>query len=264
MIKVILNGALGKMGKTVLRAAFSSQDCEVVAAVEDPAHPYINKKITEAVPESELNIIVTSDHLQAMSRGDVIIDFSNTKTTLECLESALKKQLPVIIGATGFSKADFAEIKKYSKSIPVVLTSNMSVGVNILASLLGKTAPVLKDDFDVEILEMHHNQKVDSPSGTALYFASSIASSMNKKLSDVLITDRKGKRPKGKIGMSVMRGGDVAGEHTVMFLGDGERIEFTHRVSDRIVFARGALRAAKWVIGKEPGLYSMLDILNIK
>lgn len=264
MIKIILIGALGRMGRALMRSAFHSKDAEIVSVVESPDCEFVGKKISSAVPDSELNLQVTANMFEAMSRGDVVIDFSNPVATMECIKVAKRKELPVVIGTTGFSKPQFSEIKKYAKELPVLLSSNMSMGLNTLACLASKLTVALGDSYDVEICEMHHRNKKDAPSGTALYLASSIASAKKLGLADVLIEKREGLRDKGKIGVSVLRGGDVVGVHTVYFAGDGEIIELTHRVSDRKVFADGALEAARWLIGKEPGLYSMVDVIGIK
>jgi 4-hydroxy-tetrahydrodipicolinate reductase len=235
-----------------------------VSAVESPENPFVDKKISEAVGDSELNINVTSNLFQAMSRGDVIIDFSTPESALECLKISKQKELPVVIGTTGFNKKQFDEIKTFSKFLPIVLTSNMSIGVNALAGLIGKRSLTLGDDYDVHISEIHHRNKKDAPSGTALYLASSIASAKNKNLAE-LLTSSKGKADsRGKISICSARAGDIAGEHTVIFAGPEERVEVTHRASDNIIFARGALQAARWIIEKAPGMYSMMDVLELK
>jgi 4-hydroxy-tetrahydrodipicolinate reductase len=172
--------------------------------------------------------------------------------------------MPLVIGTTGFSKIQFDEIKRYSKELPVLLSSNMSIGVNLIASYAALLAQKLGDSYDIEILEMHHRNKKDLPSGTALYLASSIASGLKKNLTDIMIEKRMENRPKGKIGISSLRGGDVVGDHSVIFAGEGERIELIHKASDRAIFAKGALEAARWIIGKGPGLYSMIDVLGLK
>ena len=264
MIHIILVGALGKMGRARLRAAFNSKDAEIVSAVESQTNEYIGEKIQSAIPDSELNITISSNLFQAMAKGDVVVDFSTPVGTMESLKIARKRELPLVIGTTGFSKIQFDEIKRYAKELPIILSSNMSIGLNVLASVVSKLSTTFGENYDIEIIEMHHRNKKDAPSGSALYLASSIASGLKKGLSDMLIDKRTGERPKGKIGISSIRGGDVIGDHTVIFAGDGERLELTHRVTDRSVFAVSAIQAAKWIIGKEPGLYSMIDVLGLK
>jgi len=196
-----------------------------------------------------------------------VIDFTIPDATLEHVRVAAEGKKPIVIGTTGLNSAQIGDIEKFSAVIPVVLAPNMSLGVNVLFKLVGEVSKTLGGDYDIEIVEMHHRFKVDAPSGTALKLAELAAKGLGVKLEEAGVFGRKGligeRKPK-EIGVMTLRGGDVVGEHTVIFAGLGERIELTHRASSRDTFARGALRAAKWVVDKLPGLYSMQDVLGLK
>ncbi len=204
---------------------------------------------------------------EGLSKGNVVIDFTSPTATLAILKEAVSQKKPMVIGTTGFTTEETKKITVASKKIPIVLSPNMSVGVNVVFKLLTDATAALGDAFDAEIVEMHHRQKKDAPSGTALRMGEAIAQVRGTTLTDVGRFERSGvigARPTGEIGIQSLRGGDVVGEHTVIFAGPGERIEITHRAHSRQNFARGALLAARWVVHQPPGLYNMMDVLNLK
>jgi len=203
----------------------------------------------------------------ALPKGDVVIDFTEPSGSLGILPEVAKAKKAIVIGTTGFSKKDTDQIRDFSKQIPCVLSPNMSVGVNLIFKILADTARVTGDDYDVEIVEVHHRFKKDAPSGTAMKMAEVVAGALKRNLDEVGVFSRKGvigERKKKEIGIQSLRAGDVVGEHTVIFAGPGERIEITHRAHSRDNFARGALLAARWIVGQPPGLYDMQDVLGLK
>ncbi|MCD6320356.1 MAG: 4-hydroxy-tetrahydrodipicolinate reductase, partial [Candidatus Desulfofervidaceae bacterium] len=215
-----------------------------------------------------LGIKVVGDLETIISEADVIIDFTYHSASLNHFKIAQKYNKPIVIGTTGFTPEEMAEIKGMAESVKCVLSPNMSVGVNLLFKLVPQVAKVLGEEYDIEIVEMHHRMKKDAPSGTAMKLAQLVAETMERDLEKVGVYGRKGlvgERKKEEIGVLSLRGGDVVGEHTVYFAGLGERIEITHRASSRETFARGALRAAKWIVKQEKnGIYDMLDVLGLK
>lgn len=266
--KIILVGATGRMGAQVVSAcarASSSEECFVVLGgmtVEG------DKSVGFAVPGVELPI--TSEWSSSFDSADVIVDFSSPAGTRKALESAARAKLPLLVCTTGLG-AEFEPLfAAASKVVPVIRASNTSVGVNAMLKLVSQASKLLGPSFDVELVELHHRGKKDSPSGTAISLAQSIAKAKDVNLSDVSVQGRSGLsdgRRDEEIGIQAVRGGDVAGEHTVFFLGQGERLEITHRATNRAIFADGALRAVKWLCqqkesGVRPGLYSMLDVLG--
>ncbi len=251
MIKAILCGASGKMGGFVAAAAESDGEIQIVAGVDK----YNNG---EKFP-------VFSDFYDINVKADIIIDFSNAALLDGLLNYALKNNMPAVIATTGYDNAQIEKIKAAAKKIPVFFTFNMSVGVNLVASLAKKAAAVLGDSFDIEIVEAHHNQKIDAPSGTAIMLANSVNSVFGDTLNYEY--DRhsvRRKRPKNEIGIHSVRGGTIVGEHEVIFAGHDEVIKICHSAQSREVFAVGAVRAAKFLYGKAPGLYDMNSIMNIE
>ncbi len=224
----------------------------IIAAIEE--HP----KLTMG---AALHGGASLDDLEGCS---VAIDFTTPNASLKHARKTVDLGIPIVIGTTGFDDTQRAVIVECAVTIPVILSSNMSIGVNLLAALVEKAAAQLGPDYDIEICEMHHRRKVDAPSGTALMFGEAAAMGRGSTLTELRADQsRDGARKSGEIGFASLRGGDVAGDHTVYFAGEGERLELTHRASTRAVFAQGALRAAEWIIGKPPGLYSMRDVLGI-
>jgi 4-hydroxy-tetrahydrodipicolinate reductase len=265
MLKVIVSGVAGKMGSTILRRVLMDSSLKLAGALEREGHLWLGKDAGNVMGFDKAGVIVTDKFPQM--RGDVIIDFTTKEATFSLLDLAVKNKISMVIGTTGLNEKDREEITKASKKIPIVFSPNMSIGINLLFKLLPEAVKVLGDEYDIEIYEEHHRHKKDAPSGTALAFGEIIAKSFGKELKDVGVFERKGitgERKKGTIGIQSIRAGDIVGDHTVLFATDGERIEFTHRATSRDNFARGAIRAAKWVVQQKPGLYSMMDVLGIK
>jgi 4-hydroxy-tetrahydrodipicolinate reductase len=214
------------------------------------------------------NLVVIEDDLSAcIGRGDVIIDFSYPQATLEHARLAATRRKAMVIGTTGFSAAELDELRSLAKQFPCVFSPNMSVGVNLLFKVIAEMARTLHEDYDIEVIEAHHRLKKDAPSGTALKMAEVLAKAIGKDLAQAAVYTRKGlvgERKRGEIGIQTIRAGDIVGDHTVIFGGMGERIEVTHRAQSRDTFVRGALRAARWIVKQPPGLYDMLDVLELK
>ena len=264
-VKVVVCGALGRMGRRIIELSLQDKEVEIVGGVEHP-DCISTLDLGEALGKPELKGRPLTGRLEEiLPYVDVVIEFSGNPTAAvgHTKLAALEKKA-VVIGTTGFTEQELKEIKDYSEEAPVLLSPNMSLGVNLLFKLVEIAAQVLKDkNFDVEIMEIHHRFKKDAPSGTAV--------KLSKILSDVLgreriVYGRRGEAPRreDEIGVMALRGGDVVGDHTVFFLGFGERLELTHRASSRDTFAKGAIEAAKWIKGREPGLYSMFDVLGLQ
>jgi len=263
---IIVCGAGGRMGGAVVRAIRQSGDFRLVAAIDKPGSARLGKDAGDISAAGSLGMAVT-DKLDAALRSDaVIIDFTNPPASMEFVRLAAKKHIPIVIATTGFDGKQLAEIKRLSRRTAVLLSANTSLGVNVLISLLGKAARMLGDDYDVEIIEAHHRFKKDAPSGTALALGRSVASALGRDLDKVAVNGRKGivgERVKKEIALLSVRAGDIVGEHTVIFGGIGERLEFIHRAHSRDTFARGALRAARWLANQKSGLYGMQDVLGL-
>lgn len=264
MTKVVICGALGRMGKSILRLSLEYSDFQVVAGVEHP-DCIRSADLGEASGIEELKgIPLTSRLEEVLSACDVVIDFSgNTTAAVSHTKLASLAGKGVVVGTTGFSREELEELKSCSESAPVLVSPNMSLGVNLLFRLVQIAGRVLKDKgFDAEVLEIHHRYKKDAPSGTALKIEEILSQEMGLS-KRVHGRDGVSLREEGEVGVMALRGGDVVGEHTVYFLGFGERLELTHRASSRDIFARGAIEAARWIKGKPPGWYSMFDVLGL-
>ncbi len=267
MTRLIVAGAAGKMGSRIAALAKDYPDLKLVGAFERKGHEAIGKDVGELIGLSKIGISLGDDLGGIIDDADVVISFTTPEASLEHLKIATQKKTAIVIGTTGFSKEGIQSVKEFSKSIPVVLAPNMSVGVNLLFKVLGDIAKVLGDDYDIEIVESHHRLKKDAPSGTALKMAQVISEAINRNLDEVAVYARKGmigERTRKEIGIQTVRAGDIVGEHTVLFGGLGERIEITHKASSRDTFARGALKAAMWIYGKPAGLYDMINVLGLK
>lgn len=254
------------MGAAVVRAIQQSPNIKLVAAIDKPNSARVGKDAGEVASAGHLGIEVSDGIEPYLTAQSVVIDFTNPEASLSFLRAASKKRAPVVIATTGFNAKQLAEIKRLSKRTPTLLSANTSLGVNVLVSLLGKAAKMLGDDYDVEIVEAHHRFKKDAPSGTALALGRSVAQALNRDLEKIGINGRKGivgERSKKEIALFSVRAGDIVGDHTVIFGGIGERLEFIHRAHSRDTFARGAIRAAQWLAGKKPGLYGMQDVLGL-
>ncbi|MGH7847537.1 MAG: 4-hydroxy-tetrahydrodipicolinate reductase [Candidatus Binatia bacterium] len=267
MLEIIVCGAAGRMGSTLVRLSQQSGDIKLAGAVEYGGSPDIGKDAGEIAGVGKLGVALT-DQIEPLLRDNpVIIDFTQPKASLGFLRAAVDKSAPMVLCTTGFSAPEVAEIEKLAPQTRVVFSANMSVGVNLLLSILGNVAKTLGDEYDVEIVETHHRFKKDAPSGTALALGKVVARALDRDLDTVAVSGRKGivgERTKKEIALLSVRSGDVVGDHTVIFGGLGERLEFTHRAHSRENFARGALRAAQWIVNQPKGLYSMQDVLGLK
>ena len=264
-IKAIVIGAAGKMGGRIIHIIKETPSMRLHRAVERPDHPLIGKDIGEVIGLGTIGIPLEGG-LKGKG-GDVMINFTNPRASLESLEFAKEAGLAVVIGTTGLSPEQMGKVKELSKSVRCVLSPNMSVGMNLMFRIVQEVAQVLGPDYDIEILEAHHRLKKDSPSGTAVKLGELIAKAIGRDFSKVGVYGRKGmvgERTKDEIGMQVIRAGDIVGEHTVLFGGIGERLEIIHRAHSRDNFARGAVRAALWVVDQPNGLYDMQDVLGLK
>lgn len=269
MIKAVVAGAAGRMGSRIINVLSTSEGIRLSAAVERKAHPLVGQDSCgpAGLPAGGVLTVITDDLAAALKAGDVLIDFTLPEISLEHIKTCADLGKPLVVGTTGFSKEQLGEINKQVHKIPCVLSPNMSIGVNLCFKILAEIAKTIGEDYDMEIVEAHHRMKKDAPSGTAMKMAQVIAQAVNRNLDEVSVYARKGmigERSKKEIGIQTLRAGDIVGEHTVMFAGKGERIEITHRAHSRDTFAAGAVRAAKWVVGKKPGLYDMQDVLGLK
>jgi len=257
--KVLVVGACGRMGEQVRRWVAAHDDLELGAALEAPGHPRVGEEI-------EPGVVVGSDAKAALGGVDVAIDFTIPKATLAGLRAAADAGVAYVTGTTGCSEEEKEEIRVLAERIPVVHAPNFSVAVNVLGWLAREAARKLGPDFDAELFEIHHSAKRDAPSGTALFLAEAVAEGQSKTLADHVVLERAGDtgaRPEGAIGIQTLRGGDNPGEHTVYFVGAGERVELVHRSATRDHFAKGAVRAAAWLVGRPPGLYPIDEVFGL-
>jgi 4-hydroxy-tetrahydrodipicolinate reductase len=264
--KIVIAGATGRMGQALLEGVFADAALQLHAAIDRADSPQIGQD-AGALFGKNTGIKVTSDIDAALKGADVLIDFTRPEASVQYLQACQKAQVNYVIGTTGFNDALKANIHAASRHIAIVFAPNMSVGVTLLLSLVEQAAKVLNEGYDIEVVEMHHRHKVDAPSGTALRLGEAAAAGLGSELKDCAIYAREGvtgEREAGKIGFATLRGGDVVGDHTVVFAGVGERVEITHKASSRATFAQGALRAAKFLAGKKTGLFDMRDVLNLK
>lgn len=267
MIRAIVCGAAGRMGGRIIAMIHEAEDIALAGAVEQPGNPHIGLDAGEVAGIGKIGIPLIGDLSAVMDQGQVVIDFTTPHATMTHLAMAARVRMPVVVGTTGFSAADIGGIKEQSLAVPCVFSPNMSIGVNLVFKVLAEVARTLGDGYDIEIVETHHRLKKDAPSGTALKMAHVIAETLGRDLDKVGVYGRKGMvgaRSKEEIAIHALRAGEVVGDHTVIFDGMGERIEVTHRAHSRDNFARGALRAARWIIGRSPGLYDMQDVLGLK
>jgi 4-hydroxy-tetrahydrodipicolinate reductase len=256
------------MGQTLIDAALAAGDLTLTGALEISGSALIGRDMGERSGRTT-GVTITADPVAGVRNADVLIDFTRPEGTLANLAACAAAKVGAVVGTTGFSEGDKERMREFARIVPIVFASNMSVGVNVLIKLVEVAAQRLGDDYDVEIVEMHHRHKVDAPSGTALTLGEAAATALSRDLKSVAVYERAGvtgERPERAIGFATLRGGDVVGDHTVIFAGDGERIELTHRAGSRANFARGALRAARFVAQKrnEPRLYDMQDVLGLR
>ena len=261
--ELIINGAAGRMGKRILALAVESEEFTITAAVDYDQCPDLGKDAGILAGVGELEVELSSEFPEG---ADVLIDFSLPQATDRVMDYCVDNGVGLVLATTGISEQQKERAKQISSKVPVVYATNMSVGMNVLFATIGKVAQMLGEDYDIEITEAHHRFKKDSPSGTALSLAEAICKDTNRPYPGCLVHGREGKdalREKGTIGMHAIRGGDITGEHSVIMSTLGETVTISHSAHNRDNFARGALRAAKWLIGKEPALYSMQDVLGI-
>ena len=267
MTKIAIIGAGGRMGQALTRCARQIHELQVVAAVEAATSPVVGKDPGLVAGVGETGLRITSDLAAAVQEADVAIDFSFHENVPETARLAARHGKGLVIGTTGLTPPERVAVEQAARTIPIVWAPNMSLGVNLLFALTQRAAAALGLDYDAEIVEIHHRLKKDAPSGTALRLAESVAAGRGQDLKAVAVYGREGlvgERPHGEIGVHAVRGGDVVGDHTVMFATEGERIELTHKATSRDTLARGALRAALWVPGRKPGLYDMQDVLGLR
>lgn len=260
---LIVHGAAGRMGKNILRIAAADNNVKITAAVDSPQSPDIGKDIGTLAGTGPLGVKITSE---INTTADAVIDFSLPKATDKLIEQCLQNNSPLVICTTGLTENHQKKLAQASAKIPILQASNTSIGMNTLFSLVGKVAKILGSEYDIEIIEQHHRYKKDAPSGSALTLAKHIAEQINAQYPDCLTNGRQGPdsiREKGEIGIHAVRAGDITGKHEIIYSTLGETIKITHNAHNRETFARGAVRAAKWLKDKPPALYTMLDCLGL-
>ncbi len=263
--RVCIAGASGRMGRMLIEAVQAAADCALSGALDQPVSPAIGQDAAAFLGQRS-GVAIAAD-LASMAGSDVLIDFTRPEGTMAHLRACVQHGVKLVIGTTGFSDVQKAEIAEASKHIAVMMAPNMSVGVNVTLKLLEMAAKAMATGYDIEIVEAHHRHKVDAPSGTALKMGEVIADALGRDLKDCAVYERyghTGERDPSTIGFATVRGGDVVGDHTVMFLGTGERIEITHKSSSRATYAQGSLRAVRFLADKPNGLYDMFDVLNLR
>jgi 4-hydroxy-tetrahydrodipicolinate reductase len=267
MLKAVVTGAAGRMGSRIINVLSASEGIALGGALEKKGHALIGQDAGGPAGIAATGVRIGDDPAAALASGDVLIDFTFPETSLGHLKACADQGKAVVIGSTGFSQEQLAEVGKLVRTVPCVLSPNMSVGVNVCFKVLADLAKILGPEFDPEIVEWHHRLKKDAPSGTAVRMGEVVARALGRDYHKAAKYHREGMtgaRTNEEIGMQTVRGGDIVGEHTVYFIGMGERIELTHRAHTRDMFARGAVRAAKWVVGRKPGLYDMQDVLGLR
>lgn len=265
MLRLAVTGAAGRMGRAVIQASVETPDTLLTAAIHHMESSFQGMDAGELVGLGKIGLPLVGDLDKA--DFDLLIDFSVVEPSLDYLEYCRENRKMMVIGTTGFDREQLLQIKRVAEIIPIVLAPNMSVGVNLCFSLLKQAAAVLGDHSDIEIMETHHRNKLDAPSGTALKMGEVVATTLGRDLAQCSLYGRQGRaqvRDKNTIGFATTRAGDVVGEHTVLFAAEGERVEITHKASNRSIYATGALRAAQWLSGQKPGLYDMQDVLGLR
>jgi 4-hydroxy-tetrahydrodipicolinate reductase len=266
MVNVVVTGANGRMGSQIVRLVRQGDGLALHAAVERPGFP---AGTDAGVPAGlgPIGVAIGDDLGKALEGADVVVDFTGPEGSAGHAELCAERGVAIVIGSTGFAAETRARVEAAAKRTPVILSPNMSVGMNVLFELVRQAATALGEAYDVEILDLHHKKKRDAPSGTAEMLAAVAADALDREMAASVAYVRHGilgERPPWQIGVQTLRGGDVVGDHTVYFLGDGERLELTHRATSREQFARGAVRAAAWLAGRKPGLYDMADVLGLR
>lgn len=265
-IGIAVTGVSGRMGQMLIQTITAQSGAHVTGAVERAGHAWVGQDLGAATGEKSNGIIVTDDPAKAFANAHAVIDFTAPDATIAFSHHAAQAGIVHVIGTTGMSAAQIAQLEPAASSSPQIRAGNMSLGVNLLVQLTKQVAAALDEDFDIEVIEAHHHHKVDAPSGTALMLGEAAADGRGVALGDVRDSGRDGitgARKRGDIGFTAIRGGDIVGEHDVLFAAPGERIVLRHMATDRGIFARGAVKAALWGQGKEPGQYDMLDVLGL-
>lgn len=263
---IVITGVSGRMGRMLVREVLASGACRLVGALERPGHDWVGRDLGAALGGAELGVTVSDDPIATIAQAQAVIDFTSPAATVAFAELTAQARAVHVIGTTGLSADDLRAIAAAARHAPIIRAGNMSLGVNLLVGLTRRVAAALGTDWDIEIVEAHHRMKVDAPSGTALMLGEAAAEGRGVTLDAVRTPAREGvtgARAAGSIGFSAIRGGDVVGEHDVIFAADGERVVLRHLATDRAIFARGALRAALWGQDKGPGEYDMADVLGL-
>ncbi|MEC8292743.1 MAG: 4-hydroxy-tetrahydrodipicolinate reductase [Pseudomonadota bacterium] len=263
---IVITGASGRMGQMLIKTVLESDKAKLVGVVERAGHDWVGRDVGECMGGAAVGVAVTDDALEAFSKAQAVIDFTAPEATVEFAALVAQARAVHVIGTTGMAEEHLTKVNAAARHATVIRAGNMSLGVNLLVQLTKKVAAALDEDFDIEVIEAHHNKKVDAPSGTALMLGEAAAEGRGVNLEDVRDSGRDGitgARKKGDIGFTAIRGGDIVGEHDVLFAAAGERIVLRHLATDRAIFARGALKAALWGQGKAPGEYDMIDVLGL-
>ena len=263
---IAIAGASGRMGQMLIDAVRAADDCSLAGALDIAGSPSLGLD-AGAFSGQVTGVLITADVREGLKNSQALIDFTRPEGTLAHLQVCRELGVAAVIGTTGFTDGQKAEIAEIAKSIPIMMAPNMSVGVNVTLKLLEMAAKALATGYDIEIVEAHHRHKVDAPSGTALKMGEVIADALGRDLKECAVYERygvTGKRDPSSIGFATIRGGDIVGDHTVLFAGTGERIEISHKSSSRATYAQGSLRAVRFLAGRAPGLYDMFDVLNLK
>ncbi len=263
---IVVTGASGRMGQMLIRTIAGSGKARLAGCIERPGHAWLGRDVGECMGGAALGVTVTDDALAAFAKAQGVVDFTAPAATVEFAALAAQARLVHVIGTTGLEPAHLERIEAASRHAVIVRAGNMSLGVNLLVRMTQKIAAALDEDWDIEVVEAHHRMKVDAPSGTALMLGRAAAEGRGLRLEDAMVSGRDGitgARARGTIGFSAIRGGDIVGEHDVIFAADGERVTLRHVATDRAIFARGALRAALWGQGQKPGHYDMMDVLGL-
>lgn len=265
--RIAVTGAAGRMGKALIEAVCQNNDTVLGAAIVSPTSSLVGADAGELAGVGKLGVALVNDLAKVIDDFDVLIDFTSPGATVANAALCKANNKPMVVGTTGFSAEEKQAFELDASGVPTCVAANFSTGVNLCFKLLDIAARVMADDADIEVYEAHHRHKVDAPSGTALRMGEVLANAVKRDLSDVAVYGREGQtgaRDRNTIGFATVRGGDVVGDHTVSFMCEGERVEITHKASSRLSFARGAVRAATWLVGQEPKIYDMQDVLGLK
>ena len=264
MVRVIINGACGRMGRLIIQSVAQQEDMKLVGAIEYPEHPQIGSDAGVVAGMSETGIAITSELDDVIESADVVIEFSSPEATVQHLRQVVAADKAMVIATTGYTPDELATINALASQIRCVMAPNMSLGVNVMIQALELIAKALGDDYNIEVIEAHHNHKADAPSGTALRLAETVATALGRDLTEVGVYGRHGivgARTQQEIGIHAVRGGDIAGDHTVLFATEGEQLSVVHRAHSPEAFAKGAIRAARWIVNAPKGLHDISEVL---